>query len=177
MSIWRAEPGICDPCWKELDGVGVEAHYFPAGIPMCEKHYMLVCQRCHRNWGSRIRTGEFGLVCENCDLELGRVETRKREYNQHLGSKQWWRTKKLVRRASVSENGRSTCARCSITEYENRYLHGEGLHGHHRTYERFGEERIEDIELLCSKCHALEHGLATRAGRRARRVLGLFPKV
>lgn len=31
------------------------------------------------------------------------------------------------------------------------------LHQHHRTYERFGYERLEDITTVCTKCHKLFH--------------------
>ena len=30
---------------------------------------------------------------------------------------------------------------------------GEPLELHHKTYERLGRERIDDLELLCSSCH------------------------
>jgi hypothetical protein len=32
------------------------------------------------------------------------------------------------------------------------------LEVHHRTYERLGRERPEDLLVLCEKCHAVEHG-------------------
>jgi 5-methylcytosine-specific restriction endonuclease McrA len=33
----------------------------------------------------------------------------------------------------------------------------EGLHQHHRTYERFGEERVGDLTTLCAQCHKVFH--------------------
>jgi hypothetical protein len=39
---------------------------------------------------------------------------------------------------------------------------GRWLEVHHRTYERLGEERLEDLAVLCDRCHAREHGLLPR---------------
>lgn len=33
----------------------------------------------------------------------------------------------------------------------------ESLHVHHKTYERIGNERIRDLQVLCQDCHAVEH--------------------
>lgn len=157
--MWGATPTAvkpCQPCWD--DGFYAEAHFFPSGVPMCDKHYSQICQKCQRNRGARLYSGEFSFVCKDCFSEFERAEARRREYNEHLKSKPWRETKKLLRRASAKENGRPVCARCNRSETENRHLYGEGLHGHHLTYERFGAEKIRDIELLCSVCHAFEHG-------------------
>jgi hypothetical protein len=32
------------------------------------------------------------------------------------------------------------------------------LHVHHLTYERLGKELIEDVQIICRKCHHKEHG-------------------
>jgi 5-methylcytosine-specific restriction endonuclease McrA len=34
----------------------------------------------------------------------------------------------------------------------------EALHVHHRTYERRGQEKPQDLIVLCASCHALFHG-------------------
>lgn len=42
--------------------------------------------------------------------------------------------------------------------------YSENLEVHHRTYDRLGNERIpEDLEVLCSPCHALLHNRAPKA--------------
>ena len=41
------------------------------------------------------------------------------------------------------------CNRCESTEK---------LHAHHKTYDRVGDERMEDLECLCKSCHENEHG-------------------
>ena len=32
------------------------------------------------------------------------------------------------------------------------------LHAHHKTYIRFGEENLEDLECVCTQCHRRIHG-------------------
>ena len=34
---------------------------------------------------------------------------------------------------------------------------GGNLHVHHKTYENFGNESIDDLELLCAGCHRRRH--------------------
>lgn len=41
--------------------------------------------------------------------------------------------------------------RCQVCNREG------GLEAHHRTYERLGRERREDITVLCRDCHRLYH--------------------
>lgn len=43
-----------------------------------------------------------------------------------------------------------TCQHCGETN--------KPLDVHHKTYERFGSERMSDLESLCRKCHKIEHG-------------------
>jgi hypothetical protein len=40
----------------------------------------------------------------------------------------------------------------------------ERLQAHHLTYERFGHERMEDLQVLCHICHAAEHGMTPDVG-------------
>jgi len=69
-------------------------------------------------------------------------------YELHLKSTYWvW----LKRRALHRSGNR--CERCGwdiLGPYQS--------HLHHRTYERFGREELEDVELLCVSCHEDEHG-------------------
>jgi hypothetical protein len=153
MSIQQNEVKLCEVCWKEQDGLAVRAFWFPAGVPMCEEHYLLVCRRCQRQW----YTG-YDILCDGCRVLQKTEDERRKAYNEHLNSKQWWQIKKNLRRESPRENGRAICSRCGMSEYDNKQTYGEGLHGHHKTYERFGQEKTEDAELLCTKCHAWEHG-------------------
>lgn len=67
-------------------------------------------------------------------------------YDAYLRSEAW----QAMRRRAFKFYGRR-CARCPST--------GK-LHVHHKTYARFGSERLEDVEVLCEPCHMLEHGIA-----------------
>jgi hypothetical protein len=40
----------------------------------------------------------------------------------------------------------------------------ERLQAHHLTYERFGHERLTDLQVLCHLCHAREHGRSPDVG-------------
>jgi hypothetical protein len=148
-----SEVKLCEVCWEEGNGLAVRAFWFPAGIPMCEEHYALVCRKCKRQWYT-----EFDTLCDGCRVLQKAEDVRRKAYDEHLNSKEWWKTKKALRRESFKEHGRVVCSRCGKSEYDNKQTYGEGLHGHHRTYERFGQEKPEDAELLCSECHASEHG-------------------
>lgn len=44
-------------------------------------------------------------------------------------------------------------------------------HVHHKTYERLGEEKMDDLELLCSPCHNLEHAPKTEAAKHWEKIL------
>jgi hypothetical protein len=151
--VEQAEVKLCEPCWKEQDGLAVRAYWFPAGVPMCDDHYARVCGRCQRQWFTR-----YDGLCDECRVLQRREDERRAAYDQHLGSKQWRKTKKALRRESRREHGSVVCSRCGMRELDNKQLYGEGLHGHHATYERFGQEKREDVELICTKCHAWEHG-------------------
>jgi hypothetical protein len=63
----------------------------------------------------------------------------KSEYQKYLASREWALLKGQVRKRS---HGR--CERCLCFEYEQT---------HHLTYERIGEEKLEDLLAVCEPCH------------------------
>lgn len=65
-------------------------------------------------------------------------------YHQHLNSPEW--REKRAQRLALDEH---RCFRCRGTD---------GLEVHHRVYDRLGNERMDDLETLCRRCHKLEHG-------------------
>jgi HNH endonuclease len=75
-------------------------------------------------------------------------------YEEYLLSP-WWR----ARKALIVRYRGERCERCGC-----RYL----LELHHRSYERLGRERPEDVELLCWICHQREHGFTCDMGRNRR---------
>lgn len=83
-------------------------------------------------------------------------------YEAYLGSAAW--------RASAArvEELRLSGHRCRVC---NRGAPEVGLQVHHRTYERFGAERVEDLTTLCGECHAV----CTDALRRRRHACAVLP--
>ena len=156
----ESELPLCKVCWR--DGIAAQAYWYLSTIPVCDQHHSSVCARCRRRssaWYVQELDGEsFIFACSECCEQIERQAARRAAYNQHLGSMEWGKTKKALRRESRRGHGSVVCSRCDMTEFDNKQLYGEDLHGHHATYERFGQEKTEDVELLCSRCHAWEHG-------------------
>ena len=69
---------------------------------------------------------------------------RRQKYNDYLRSDDW----KHVRRLKLEFAG-NRCERCGATDE---------LHVHHLTYERFGNENLTDLQVLCKPCHNRAHG-------------------
>lgn len=149
---------LCEVCWKK--GFAARAHWYLSTIPVCDGHYGSVCARCQRRWAKWLCNdgqSEF-FACSECAEKVERELQRRAAYNRHLGSEEWRKTKKTARQDSYTELGKVACSRCGMSESDNKRTYGEGLHGHHVTYERFGHEKSRDVQLLCSSCHAWEHG-------------------
>lgn len=66
------------------------------------------------------------------------------KYEAYINSPKW----KMFRRGVIKVRG-NKCEDCSIP--------GPGLHLHHLTYERLGNEIPEDVTLLCEPCHQERH--------------------
>ena len=63
----------------------------------------------------------------------------KEEYKQYLGTREW-----KERRKNAIGRAYGKCQLCN-SEYR--------LEVHHRTYERVGKERDDDLTVLCHDCH------------------------
>lgn len=66
------------------------------------------------------------------------------EYQHYLTTQHW----ENVRSRKLGQAG-YRCEKC------NR---GEPLEVHHLTYDRLGEELMDDLQVLCRICHSREHG-------------------
>ena len=66
------------------------------------------------------------------------------EYPSYLVSEEW-----AERRAIMLNRADYHCQLCNSRE---------SLQVHHKTYKRIGRERISDLLVLCSDCHAVQHG-------------------
>lgn len=95
-------------------------------------------------------------VCSSCfafrqvDLEILRKKKGERldglhlaAYQKYLLTPQW-----AERRARALKRAKGKCSLCSSKKR---------LECHHRTYERIGMERDEDLSVLCANCHGSHH--------------------
>ena len=71
-------------------------------------------------------------------------EELRERYEAYMRSGHWSRKKRLLMAPR-----KYTCERCGAKAKDV----------HHKTYERFGNERYADLEALCRACHNKEHGI------------------
>jgi len=64
-------------------------------------------------------------------------------YNAYMSSEEWYELKK-----KYYLNNKKICKKCNCKKIV--YLH-------HKTYERFGKEELDDLECLCNECHKQVH--------------------
>lgn len=67
----------------------------------------------------------------------------KINYKKYIKSKKW----KQKRQDLIDKIGYE-CEQCG---------HNHKLHVHHKTYERLGNELLDDLQLLCWRCHMSKH--------------------
>ena len=67
---------------------------------------------------------------------------RREEYNKYMRTPEWQEKRRLVRSRS-----KGLCEQCG----------GPGKEVHHLTYDRFGHEHLDDLQMLCTPCHSMEH--------------------
>ena len=85
--------------------------------------------------------------CDICDIEdLFFLNTEINEYKKYLSTKVW----DEKRREKLKEAGYK-CQLCSKKDVK--------LHVHHNTYERIGDEDMNDLIVLCEDCHKKFHDI------------------
>jgi 5-methylcytosine-specific restriction endonuclease McrA len=67
------------------------------------------------------------------------------KHSSYIASKEW----QYLRTRILQSRG----GKCEVCGVKHR------LQVHHLTYERLGNERDEDLKVLCWACHEREHGL------------------
>ena len=98
-------------------------------------------------------------------MSAGRAGRTPVDYDAHLGSAGW--RDSAARKAELQLAGH----RCRVCD---RGPPNVRLDVHHRNYDRFGRERVEDLTTLCRECHVV----VTDALRRRRNATaGLPPRV
>lgn len=72
------------------------------------------------------------------------IENDREKYAAYLCSREWSVLKEAVRKRS-----RGLCERCRVIPQDAT---------HHLTYERKYNERLEDLQAICTPCHDFTHG-------------------
>lgn len=75
----------------------------------------------------------------------------KTEYAEYLQSPHW----QEVRKEAI-ESSNSICERCELPRWLAEIAYDQDLHVHHKSYRSRGKEQIEDLEVLCRRCHEVE---------------------
>ena len=73
------------------------------------------------------------------------AELKAKPYSEYLKTKEWQQT----RRRALKSAGYK-CQLCGTDNVE--------LHVHHKTYDNIGEEKPDDLIVLCKACHEKQHG-------------------
>lgn len=77
------------------------------------------------------------------------------EYEKFLASPHWQALRKFKLERQRNELGYNCCEECGARPAVTRKT---ALSVHHVTYERLGEELLEDLKVICRPCHDKEHG-------------------
>jgi ribosomal protein L44E len=73
-------------------------------------------------------------------------------YTHYLTSHHW---RRLRKQAMARANYR--CMQCGVEDPNQDTKRGTRLQVHHHTYERIGAEHLEDLAVVCGRCHQAEH--------------------
>lgn len=87
------------------------------------------------------------------------VGERNQWYLDYLKTPHWRET-----RARKVKAAGYCCERCFQPGRRTRRGTIAGLNVHHLNYDRVGNERDDDLEVLCGFCHQVEHGLVEDTG-------------
>lgn len=91
------------------------------------------------SWFCRTKKQNGNVVHTN--KKSSSVKEKKIDYKVYLQSGTWKR-KRLLKLEQVG----NSCENCGFRA-------DKGLHVHHLTYERLGDELLEDLKVLCEDCH------------------------
>jgi hypothetical protein len=74
----------------------------------------------------------------------------KKKYAAYLASSHW----QQLRKEYLDEA--SECEKCAIPRWFAEIAYDQDLHLHHLSYQNLGKEGLEDLQVLCRRCHDLE---------------------
>lgn len=93
------------------------------------------------------------MTPDEIEREVEKI-VRRAKYEGYLQSPSW----RDKRRAKLIEAD-FKCEECGYGEYEAQ---DQALDVHHKTYDRFGDEPLSDLVVLCRRCHDKKHPEANR---------------
>lgn len=76
---------------------------------------------------------------------------KKSEYKAYLQSAEW-----REKRNEAFEYHGSFCNRCDLPRWLAELVYDQDLHVHHISYATRGDEDLDDLEILCARCHEIE---------------------
>ncbi len=82
----------------------------------------------------------------NWALRKERANRNREKYENYITSQKWDR-KRLEKLREVGFK----CEECGAKRFEKH------LQAHHKTYDRLGNEELEDLIILCEDCHTKKH--------------------
>lgn len=82
--------------------------------------------------------------------------TQEERYNRYLSSARWRK-----KRDQALYRAGNKCERCGAPQWMCKELHV-----HHKTYERFMHEQLEDLVVLCPTCHSRADDMRRQAVER-----------
>jgi nucleoside 2-deoxyribosyltransferase len=147
----------CDAVFVNIDKVACYGTYLEIGYASAlEKPIFIFCSAVAPKQG---KEGEHGVMNCNDDLWFIKragvmldkleipeclLEYPKSKYNQYLESDKW---KEIARMKRNEAGGR--CQLCNDNKGR--------LNVHHRTYDNIYQEKMDDLIVLCDKCHTKFH--------------------
>jgi 5-methylcytosine-specific restriction endonuclease McrA len=92
------------------------------------------------------KTGEVEKIKPGKLKKRSKGDAWRKRYYAHLASPKW-----QALRDQVIKRDKGLCVDCKKPPRRPQV--------HHLTYERMGDEHLEDLVLLCNGCHMKRHGL------------------
>lgn len=99
-----------------------------------------------------------GVIDDELNLSRGQIiHLKYLSYDSYIKSRHW----KIIRDQLISLSER-VCQGCA-----HRIPNDKGIWVHHISYDHRGEERYEDLEVLCYRCHRKRHADVKWASRKS----------
>lgn len=75
----------------------------------------------------------------------------KKDYAKYIASADW-----RGRRDDFIEAYEHKCSECELPRWLHRFIYDQDIHVHHLSYANLGNESVDDVSVLCKRCHEEE---------------------